>query len=279
MKKNQNNNDLISISPPAPQETSVSSCSPSPQVPTVSENPVPEQYYPNSDTCKDPILSDNQNKSGIYMFKNLNNGKQYIGSSKNLKKRFKEYFNVNHLTRSNYMAINRALLKHGHSNFSLTIIEYCEVSDLLIREKHYWDIFNPKYNIAQDPTAPMSGRTHSDTTKIIMSDAHKGKTLSQKTKQIMSDARTGSKHSDKTKTKISDALVGNTNKKGKPRAEGAGKPSQAIEVTDIQNNTTTSYDSMLAAAIALNIRKSVINLYFIRNQKKPYKGIYYFKKI
>ena len=35
------------------------------------------------------------------------------------------------------MNICRALLKHGYSNFSLEIIEYCEVSDLLIKEKHY----------------------------------------------------------------------------------------------------------------------------------------------
>ena len=73
------------------------------------------------------------------------------------------------------MAICCALIKHGYPNFSLTIVEYFEVSDLLIREKHYWNLLNPEYNIAQDPIAPMSGRTHSDDTKIIMSEAHKGK--------------------------------------------------------------------------------------------------------
>ena len=67
------------------------------------------------------------------------------------------------------MYIYRALLKHGHQNFELTILEYCEPSKCLIREKHYWDIVNPEYNIAQDPTAPMSGRTHSDATKKIIS--------------------------------------------------------------------------------------------------------------
>ena len=61
--------------------------------------------------------------------------------------------------------IYRALLKNGHSNFSVTILEYCEVADLLIREKHYWDIYTPEYNIAKDPGAPMSGRKHSDDTK------------------------------------------------------------------------------------------------------------------
>jgi hypothetical protein len=28
---------------------------------------VPAKFYPNSDTCKEKILDENQNKSGIYM--------------------------------------------------------------------------------------------------------------------------------------------------------------------------------------------------------------------
>ena len=45
-----------------------------------------------------------------------------------------------------------------------------------------------------------------------------------------------------------------------------GSPSKAIEVTDIKNDTTTSYDSMSAAAIALNINivESLIILFVIK---------------
>ena len=71
------------------------------------------------------------------------------------------------------MAICCALLKHGYSNFSITILEYCEVTELLIREKHYWEKYTPEYNIAKKPGAPMSGRKHSDETKQIMSDTAK----------------------------------------------------------------------------------------------------------
>jgi hypothetical protein len=52
-----------------------------------------------------------------------------------------------------------------------------------------------------------------------------------------------------------------------------------IEVTDITNNTTTFYDSIHKASIALNISFQAISIYFIRNQKKPYKGRYIFKKL
>ena len=93
--------------------------------------------YQNLDMEKNKILSANKGKSGIYMFKNLINNKRYIGSSENLSRRFSEYFNVNHLLSKKSMAICCALLKHDHSNFSLEILEYFSISELLIREKYY----------------------------------------------------------------------------------------------------------------------------------------------
>ena len=94
----------------------------------------------------------------------------------NLNRRFSEYFNVNYLFKNKSMSICCALLKHGYENFSLTIIEYCEISELLTKEKYFLaerKLLTPEYNIAQDPTAPMSGRTHSEESKTIMSEAKK----------------------------------------------------------------------------------------------------------
>jgi len=52
-----------------------------------------------------------------------------------------------------------------------------------------------------------------------------------------------------------------------------------IKVFDLQEKTTTSYNSISEAARALKINKAIIALYFSRNQQKPYKGIYTFKKL
>jgi len=71
----------------------------------------------------------------------------------------------------------------------------------------------------------------------------------------------------------------NNPNKGKPRPSGAGKPSQQIEVIDNKNNQTTIYDSISEAARALNIHQSRISEYFSKNQKKPYKSQYTFKKL
>ena len=45
------------------------------------------------------------------------------------------------------MLIYKALLKYGYSNFKLEILEYCEPSQILLREQHYLDLFKSEYNI------------------------------------------------------------------------------------------------------------------------------------
>jgi hypothetical protein len=47
---------------------------------------------------------------------------------------------------------------------------------------------------------------------------------------------------------------------------------------DKKTNTTTSYNSINEAARALNIKHTIIVIYFANNQTKPYKGRYTFKK-
>ena len=116
------------------------------------------------------------------------------------------------------------------------------------------DILQPEYNILRVAGSSF-GYKHSDEARSKMS------TIKQ-----------GSNHSDETRKKMSEAKIGNTNSKNQPN-------SQQIEVIDIQNNTTTSYDSMGEAARALNLPNfSIIRNYILLNQQKPYKGRYSFKK-
>jgi hypothetical protein len=98
---------------------------------------IPIKSYSNAEADKATILKENQNKSGIYMWKNIINGKQYIVSAVDLTNRLLFYYSfkaMENLLKRSKSHICSALLKYGHSNFSLEIIEYCEVSDLLIRE-------------------------------------------------------------------------------------------------------------------------------------------------
>jgi hypothetical protein len=89
------------------------------------------KFYPSLDLDKRYILSENKAKSGVYCFINKKNGNKYVGSSVNLRIRFFEYFNTNYLERNKNMPICLALLKYGYSNFSLEIVEYCEIPCVL----------------------------------------------------------------------------------------------------------------------------------------------------
>lgn len=72
-----------------------------------------------------------------------------MGSSIDLGRRFRHYFNFNFLTRphNSGMLIIRALLKHGYSNFKLEIMEYCSVNEVISREQFYLYSLSPDYNI------------------------------------------------------------------------------------------------------------------------------------
>lgn len=202
------------------------------------------RVYSNADTQKLEILAENLDKSGVYRWNNLINGKAYIGSSIRLKIRFSQYFNINYLERNSGMHICRGLLKNGYSNFSLEILEYCDPAKCLEREKFYIDIFKPEYNISQYPSSPFLGLSHS--------------------KESIEKMRVSTQGILKTEQhKLSLSLA---------------DPSMvSIEVTDLTCDKVTVYPSMRGAAKDLGIGVSIIKNFITREQKKPYKGRYIFK--
>jgi len=66
--------------------------------------------------------------------------------------------------------IYNALLKHGYSNFSLTILEYCDKEKCIEREGFYLSSLKHEYNILEKAGSSL-GYTHSEKTKTIMSEA------------------------------------------------------------------------------------------------------------
>ena len=68
------------------------------------------------------IYKDNNNKSRIYRWINLINGKCYIGSGGNLRNRFFQYLSISNITNAllKYNSnVYKALLKYKYSNFRL----------------------------------------------------------------------------------------------------------------------------------------------------------------
>ena len=108
---------------------------------------IPAAIYEDASSMQKAILKDNAGKSGIYMLTNKLTGDIYVGQSIDLRKRFLNYFNLSYLSRRNELIISRAIIKYGYSNFSVTILEYCDKCELDVREQHYFDTLNPQYNI------------------------------------------------------------------------------------------------------------------------------------
>jgi group I intron endonuclease len=92
----------------------------------------------------------NNYKGGIiYKINNSINNDFYIGSTRNVKKRY--YTHLNHIRTNKNTCIKliRAVNKYKEENFTFEIIEECDLNSILIREQYYIDTLNPKYNISK----------------------------------------------------------------------------------------------------------------------------------
>jgi len=100
---------------------------------------------------KDNILNDFKNQLSVYLIHNLVNGSQYVGNTKNFKRRLYKYYSPGYLMENRY--ISRFILKYGHENFSVVIMEIIIINKdnfkkiILEREQYYIDTLKPTLNI------------------------------------------------------------------------------------------------------------------------------------
>jgi hypothetical protein len=136
------------------------------------KNIVPEVTYENADTQRLVILKDNRKRAGVYRWVNKLSGKSYVGSSVDLARRLKYYYNLSFLEKINKVnsRIYRSLLKNGYSNFKLEILEYCDTLNIVIqREQYYIDLIKPEYNILA-LAGSLRGFKHSERTRKLLSE-------------------------------------------------------------------------------------------------------------
>lgn len=151
---------------------------------------IPCIIFLNFKKSKKEIYNICKNRSGIYCLKNNVNNQIYIGQSKNLKNRLAYYYNLkkDYLKGRGNSKIYNAVLKQNLNNFSLLILEFCNIDHLDEKENYYIKELKPEYNILQYAKS-FKGFRHSDETKLKISLANKGKKLSEETKLKISLAR------------------------------------------------------------------------------------------
>ena len=82
--------------------------------------------------------------SGVYKITNKITGDFYIGSSKNIERRWSTHKSPSRWKLRSGMKLYQAFIKYGLNNFTFDIIE--ETTDLHNREQYYIEQLNPSYN-------------------------------------------------------------------------------------------------------------------------------------
>lgn len=171
------------------------------------------------------IISVDNNQSGIYRIRNKVNGKFYIGSTSNMRKRMREH--LSSLRRGIHVNdyLQHAFNKYGEKNFIFEVYEFVEhIDDLLDVEQKLLDELRPYdsnvgYNLSE---YAYSYRAYGE------NNPHYGVPKTEEHKQKISRSLKGHIHSKETRLKISKAVRGkNTGKDhwsyGKERSENHRK--------------------------------------------------------
>lgn len=155
-------------------------------------------------------ISVDNNQSGIYRITNKLNGKFYIGSTSNMRKRMREH--MSNLRRGIHVNdhLQHAFDKYGEENFAFEVYEYVKnIDDLLTVEQRVLDDLKPYddevgYNISE----------YAYSYRVFGEDnPHYGVPKSEEHKRKIRESLLGHKHSEETKRKISKAVKGkNTGK-------------------------------------------------------------------
>lgn len=224
-------------------------------------NIIPVVSYSNADKDKFIVYKENKNKSGIYRWNNLITRKSYIGSSISLGNRLSSYYSLAYLrkrVRKGSSIIYNSLLKHGYSNFSLDILEYCDPAILIAREQYYIDLLKPEYNILKIAGSCFGYKHTEESIKKMKgnrdSEFRAKMSIIAKLRYGKETSMYGKNHTNETKIKMQIAS------------------SIPVKITNIKTGKEKIIKGNLQAAKYLNMGESTLRRY--KKESKIWKGLY-----
>lgn len=186
--------------------------------------------------------------SGIYAIVNTTNDHRYIGSSANIKSRWRKHISLLIKGAHHSVHLQRAWNIRGRDSFAFIVLLECAPDSLLKNEQEYIDTEHPEYNICVTAGNRL-GVPHSEETRLKLAIANIGRKQTQEVRERMSashlgkhkepkseehrrkigDSSRGRWHTEEDRQKISAAL------KGKQLSE---KNKQGISAAMIGNQNT-----------------------------------------
>lgn len=151
--------------------------------------------------------------SGIYVIRNIIDGKMYVGSAVNLRRRRNAHIGLLRTGKHHNVHLQRAWVKHGEGTFEWIILERCTEGVLIEREQWWLTYYAESYGWTNlYNLCPVAGSRlgvrHSLETRVRMSKVKSVDSLSPETRTNISKAKLGHKVSLETRDKISTALKG-----------------------------------------------------------------------
>lgn len=240
---------------------------------------------------KKEIIIENTEKAFVYRWTNKINGKEYLGSTSNGKKRLNFYFDKGSIQRIK-TPIYMALLKYGYENFIFEIIEYCEPIDAVVLEQKYLDKYDFDYNInaqansnlgykhTETILAKMKGRQnlkgykHSEENIQKAIERQKNKETLKRRKRAEGAAKIDHLNLfDNNKSAIHFAAQGQeeaqhlTSQQGLVKTNSSKRRILAVKITDILTNDSIYFNSVKEARLALDISDSLIRSYAKKSEE------------
>lgn len=169
-----------------------------------------------------------------------------------------EYYRESYITHPSRgkSIICYALVKYGYKNFSLSILEYCNRTEVISREQYYLDLLNPSYNILKYAYSS-DGYKHTLEAIQKISLAKKGKFIKE------DNSFYGKTHTEEVKELMSQAALKRT------------KPNNArpVFLKDSNNNIIGDFKSITELSFYLKADKATLKKY--RDSGNLFRNLYY----